>query len=729
MGDVFPSDLGQNLNRLRIEAERKQADVAKHLKVDTSRVSRIETGDFSPTMEEVASFLHAVGSKSALDYLAFLQQEWYILDRPIFSHPDRNVLWDAEQTLQRLAAFANRPEMPRTLRGQAEMHEHALRESANYLADRSHTIAYIGDIGVGKTSFLCSQIGLLLPESDKSGLHSRMVLEVGGGGTTVCEVHVSQGVDYGIKVEPMEDAEVYRLATEFCEGLWARANGRTTMDQTSQEGEDTDQEVGVSREVERALRNMAVLNRVREKSADGKPYWVDPVPTLAKQFDNRDAFRAEVLQKLGLWNRMDREIWFKESSDNENLARLKVAFTQINNGRHPNFSLPERMHVIVKRPVLLNDHYTINVVDTKGVDKIAVRPDLQRFADDPRTITVLCSKFNSAPDLSLQGFLKHLLEIGLEQALKDRLALLVLPRADEALAMKDDSGVAVETADEGYLIKEDQVAMKLTSLSAAALPVYFSNIGADNPRDLSKALLTQVQNLRASQAQRIATIASAVDDLIANEAREHTQLALQEVTRRISVFAQNNEVIPGQTRRVYQTLLNTVNQANARTVWASTRRSGRWSHLNVYYYLGIGATSDVRRRADTLFTELNGILKNMRDDSELAPAYPFIEVLLSNVVGWRTAFLESVRHAGELSFRPTLEDDDKFWIRCEQLYGRGLPYRAQVAQALGEWFDQEKHQPLHTAFEGRVQKAWRHEVVDQLLRATQRDMESTVLVA
>lgn len=720
MNSSFPSDLGATLSQLRSETGRKQIDIARYLKVDASRVSRIENSDFSPTMIEVASYLQAVGTEDAHSYLEYLEKDWRILSRPPFRHPDYVVLWHAEQALQRLHTFLDRPEVSRTLRGQAELYWHTLERCAAYLLSREHTIAYVGDIGVGKTSFLCTQLGLMLPETDKGGLQSRMVLEAGGGGTTICEVRVSQGSTFGIKVEPMEDQEVYRLTTEFCAGVRSRAQGNTVQ---RDGGDDSEQEIGVSREIERALRNMAGLNRTREKTPDGKLRQVDPAMALARDFDTLDTFRAEVQQRLALWNRTRREIWFAGELEAEALAWLKTTFTQINNGRHPDFTLPMRMYVIVRQPIFPGSDYKLEVVDTKGVDKIAVRSDLQHFTTDLRTITVLCSKFNSAPDVSLQGFLKHLQDMGLDQALQERIMLLVLPRSDEAMAMKDDAGNPVETAEEGYEIKQEQVSMKLPALAAGEAPIHFSNISADDPADVSAALLNQILRLRAAKAQQIASLANAVQDLIANEEREHAQLALKHVTRQLNLFATNHPHVPGRVGRIHQTLLKAVGLANARAVWASTRRSGTWGNLDVYYNLGIGATAEARLRTDTTFTELHGLLQQMCADSEFAPAHSFLETLQANVSGWRTAFLEAVRHAGELSFRPTLEDDSGFWLRCADMYGRGLPYRQRVEEEFSNWFDHAERQVLYDAFEVRVQTAWRQEVIKPLLEATQQEPE------
>ena len=48
----LPANLSESLSDLRKLAGLKQSDVAKKMRVDTSRVSRIETGEITPTDNE-----------------------------------------------------------------------------------------------------------------------------------------------------------------------------------------------------------------------------------------------------------------------------------------------------------------------------------------------------------------------------------------------------------------------------------------------------------------------------------------------------------------------------------------------------------------------------------------------------------------------------------------------------------------------------------------------------
>jgi hypothetical protein len=119
---------------------------------------------------------------------------------------------------------------------------------------------------------------------------------------------------------------------------------------------------------------------------------------------------------------------------------------------------PQRISVHVPSEVLRKHGYALEIIDTKGIDRAAIRPDLQACIDDPRCVAVLCSKFSQAPDDSLQGIIEHVRDRGATQAVRKRVMMLVLAHDSEALGMKDDSGVLAETEAEGYELKREHVA-------------------------------------------------------------------------------------------------------------------------------------------------------------------------------------------------------------------------------------------------------------------------------
>jgi len=89
------------------------------------------------------------------------------------------------------------------------------------------------------------------------------------------------------------------------------------------------------------------------------------------------------------------------------LAWLQEVFRDINNGLHPDFSLPHRIEVIVPDAPLGEDVVTITLVDTQGIDDVAGRADLEQHFDDPHTLVVLCTKFEDAPSIHMRELLRR----------------------------------------------------------------------------------------------------------------------------------------------------------------------------------------------------------------------------------------------------------------------------------------------------------------------------------
>ena len=89
------------------------------------------------------------------------------------------------------------------------------------------------------------------------------------------------------------------------------------------------------------------------------------------------------------------------------LRWMQKTFIEINNGRRSDIALPRLIDVVIPDDVLSEETFGLSLVDTKGVDQTAVRPDLEARLRDPRTLTVLCTRFNEAPGPTMQRFLEH----------------------------------------------------------------------------------------------------------------------------------------------------------------------------------------------------------------------------------------------------------------------------------------------------------------------------------
>lgn len=698
----LPPDIGTALAELRGDVSISQGEIAAKLGVNSSKISRVESGRFAPSNNILKAYIEAIGTRAARDYLRYLKIEWKFVPRPAYDHPNRMALYKAERYLQKVEDFLSEKEVSKLLTGQAQMYKQALQREAEYLSSTAHSLAFIGQIGVGKTTALCLLTGLVLPDK-KASLMQKVVLEIAGGRTTICEVRVRSDSRLGITVEPLPEADISKLVEELCIGLLERSKSKG------------DQEPTVSEEIARALRNMSGVSRLPPKGPGDKPGTSNPLAELVQKFQTRESLISEFQSRLQLWQRTRRELWYEGATKSSaGLMWLKQTFKEINYGRIADVSLPRRINIHLPRKLFNFPPYELEVVDTKGVDQSAVRPDVKHWLDDQRALTILCSQFNGAPDVPMLGLIKHLVETGSDPAFRERGALLVLPRPGEALAAKDDSGESAHSDGAGYALKGEQVKAALQGFGLGHVPVYFFNASSDDPKPVLSALLKQLRLVRTRHARRVTEISQAVDTLFQDGERVRIEAAQQEVNKSLRIFVDQHHDLPPRKRRADDALLEAVRTAHPRTLWASTRRGGHWSNLDVYYYLGAGASTDARLRASAAFDGLAELVRNKLGDADLEPTHGFLKELQSNVVYWREKFFAAVRDAGARTFRKSLESATELWTTCEDLYGRGMPYRQDVADHIRDWFEDSDREALHTALENAIQRAWRDQVLAEL---------------
>lgn len=115
---------------------------------------------------------------------------------------------------------------------------------AALLLKREHQVAFIGSIGIGKSTAICRLAGLEVAATD--GPHPAPILEAGAGGITICEVHFRRGPSFGLIIEPSGDEETRADVTDFAEYV------RGT-DAAAAEGEGEEESQDISKEVERAI--------------------------------------------------------------------------------------------------------------------------------------------------------------------------------------------------------------------------------------------------------------------------------------------------------------------------------------------------------------------------------------------------------------------------------------------------------------------------------------------
>lgn len=704
------TETGTILAELRGASGLTQRQIAERMSANQTRVSRIEAGDGDEA--DITAYLAAVGTPEAEALAQLLALEWVHLPRPSLRHPDLEALVSVERGLGQVREFLDDGQVPTVLAGQAQLLDRRLEEAGRYLLSLDHEVVYVGEIGVGKTTAACRQAGLVLDEATASDLKG-MLLDTGGGRTTLCDVRVETGERFALTVEPVSDEEIYKLVGEVCKGVFEKLSGETSPSTV---------EFRPAEEVERALRNMAGLPRPA-RARKGIVAAPDPAAELAKTFETLDAFTAEFAARLSLWRRSRRTVEFEGIDARSGRQWLRATFTGINNGRHEDFSLPDRITVTVPFALVSDARLSITVVDTRGVDGSAVRPDILLHMKDPRAVTLLCSKWGSAPDPSAQALLTHINETDADPALLDRVAIVALARLGDALSMRHDSGEAAEDVAEGYEIKLGQVEDALQKIGLAGINAFAFDASADDPGDLTAFVLERIVAVRKAQADAAQATVAAIAQMVGNRAEAEAMAALATVSGNLTRFADRKADLRGARRHPYERLLGAVTSLHARTVWAATLRNGRFWNFDVFQYLGDGAAAEAKIRSTEVVAGLTAIIESDLDNGELETARGFLMQVRANAAQWEADFVNAARHHGAAVYLQPLSRAQELWDACEHDYGLGMGgYRDGVADRLRTWF--EDNVELREELERRVARAWETSFIAPLRQAAGLSGES-----
>lgn len=628
------------------------------------------------------------------------EKAWLKLPEPPPGHPDQTLLWEAEQAIQSVAELAAKPDIRNAFARRLDNYSSALEQAAYLVRQTEHNIAFVGDIGVGKTTALCRAVGLEVPSGMLGQQQPASALESGKGGTTICEVRVVNGPDYGLIVAPRSESELQREVREFAHYLMPTRESQR------------DGETGVSKEVERAIRNMSGLTRPRRRGAGaggggGRP--VDPARNLAEKLSDENALVAEIWRRMDIPNRTRRELRYADAAA-EPLRWLQDNFRRVNNGRHPEFSMPRRIDVTVPARILDAETLSISIVDTKGIDGVAERGDLETHLNEPNTVAVLCTSFNNAPAVSVQQLPERAVKANFPD-LDTKTAVLVLAHPGEALGMKYDDGELVDEAWEGYDLKREQTELQLSSADLPRTHIAFFNAMEDDVQQFNKFLLELVAGRREMHCGRLEDVILGAMELVDNYENEQARAVQRQAARHLTVWLENNRQVGQFAEPLEDSLFQAIGRAYASSLRASVRRNGDWSNLDYKHHLGYGARAMTADVVSVKANAFRAIATNLLQDPELEEASQLVQqarrILASGVAG----LLEAAETLGEEAHADYMEPDDPFWIRCDGEWGQGPGYKNRVVGHHRGWFD--ANQEIATDISEVVGERWQ-QILDQV---------------
>lgn len=662
---------GRYLATVREAAGLTQSQLAQAVTFSTATLSRIESGDKLASYEDISALLKAIGTPKAAELTEFLNQEWDEVTRPEFDHPNRGALWEANLALRKVAALRRDPNLKAVFLRQIDLYEGELRRVIKLLVTRDHQIAVIGSIGVGKSTAICKLTGLL--RIDEPKLDRQIVLETGAGGITLCEVHIAQGPRYGIRIVPRSEESIRRDVEDLSDYIVTQAKPVSPSVEQEEEG-DT---LGLSKEVVRAIRNMAGMTE-RRRELNGRRVRFDPAKDLAIQLGSAQELCVHILTKMDLLRRNRRDAWYPENHPHPPSAWLQEIFAAINNGRHPEFTLPHKIEIIVPEPVLNTQELAIRIVDTKGIDQTAERQDLECHFDDSKTLVVLCSRFNDAPEIALQTLLRRAKDSGARD-IAPKTILLVLARPEEALAVKHDDGVRVEDEQEGCELKRDQIRLRLSQQGLADIAVEFFNAREERPDELRELLIRKIEEHRTYFANQITHLVEAVDNLSDNRQDEQIRMVFEHVMSDLRSWIRGNRQIELSQEGVQQPLVAAIDGTRyASTIRAAVRRYGDWYNLDYYHHLAFGVRRLAVEQIGARIEKFKVIANNLRNNDDLSPAKEFLEGVNRRLDALIDESYRRIQSAGREAFKQTLAKHSAFWDQCEERWGQGTGYRVAI---------------------------------------------------
>jgi transcriptional regulator with XRE-family HTH domain len=695
--------IGKILARLREEANISQKQLAERMNTSPSKVSRMEAETVPLSEQEISQYLKALGTTHSTEFMNYIPQEWFRIPKPPFFHPSRQALRIADVALAKIDELRGEIDPNNVFYKELDMHYQTIVRESEYLLLTDHTVACIGRIAVGKTTAICGFSRLKV--KDKPLLHAA------GGRSTICEVQIQQGPEYGVSVEPVSEDELYKYIYDFCDYLLS-----ITADKDDRKKFVDAENFSLSTEIERCIRNMAGLTSTVRKKEDGHET-EDLAVNLINELKGAgatgrdklgDELKMQVLLRLNIDNRKKTEIWFSPDSDEDPLFWLKDNYFKINHGRHPEFAIPKRITINIPEPVLGYGKLNLTIVDTKGVDDTAKREDLETHLNDPRALTIFCSRFLDAPDETTETLIERAISLGIKDRLLNETAVMVLPRGDEAVSVNTFDGSQIEEAEVGYMIRENDIRQNLMKYDLRDLSIMFYNEQKEASEKVKNFIIGRVEAIRKAHEDRIEVVARTIVKVSENVKDSQARSAYSAVLKTLTAWIKTHKDV-SHIGNAHQSLIDTIleKRTYASSVRASVNRYGSWSNLDYYYLIGTGARAETVKSISSMLSELYANIDTMQARDDLEPAHEFLQELKLYCKSEAENLYKEIQSLGKDIFREKLTNRDDVWNALQARWGQGPGYKIDISANTARWFDEDEQKRVYELVQERVAKSWR----------------------
>jgi predicted ATPase len=581
----------------------------------------------------------------------------------------------------------------------AEYWINTLRDKQKFLDDHAHSIVFIGSVGVGKSSLIAVAANLLIDENltDRASLKKNAVLSTGAGRTTVCEVQVrtrqENETGIGLIIEPFSKKDIQQEIAIYAETEWSRRQSEAVKGKNEREP--------TPEEIQRVIRNMTDYNITKQQKGE-KRSTLDPLDELIPKFDSHEKLKEHLLERVNLEKRTKTEWWWNTDQVG-NLQALKTCFENINYGKEPTAMPPDRMTVVVPKPLHGSDAgLEITLIDTRGLDNsLESRPDLNEYLRDQRSIIVLCTAFKDAPNSTLRTLLHTMADNGeLREAIPR--TVLVLIDQDDAQQVNDaegdrEFGQALKI-EECYRVLEDAIledagfSGKINKKNIIA----FDALQDDRNR-LQLAIDNSLAQLRQKEENEKRKLLKEANSFIENAAHELRPGLCDKVDEQLKeTMAQHLLTSAPPLRTPLEGLLVAILETRyASVVYASCRRNGDYSNLNLYAAIRAKASREATQWLDKLINPVLSKLDELKQEESFALVHDYITLQARQYQDARLKVIGDYADRLEKQVKNKLSHDEAIWNKCANEWGKGGGFKDKVLAHLKKWESRQQDITAH----------------------------------
>jgi hypothetical protein len=577
-----------------------------------------------------------------------------------------------------------------------------LKRIKKLLQIEKYDLAFIGKVGVGKTTSICHLFNLLSEEEKIFDVEGekitdkaiKEILSTGSGRTTICEVIIESSKLTSIKIEPYSEDEVREAIEIFATITWKKAKS----DQVDDSDDELSSSDALPAELQRAIRNILKL-----KKSSHKGNKIDQAVELAKTINSYKLYRDELVYRANLMNRNITHLAPRSaefSNEDKEKKWIEDTFKKINLCLFDDVSIPKKICINISPNIMDFSQYPFaSIIDTRGIDEGKIREDLSHYIrNKDSTICIFTERFSDVPSNVINLIGKYLtLE---SKDINTKMVLMTMPRKGEASKIMGAQGI-VSNKEEGINTRKDQI---IDAFDGKSIPFLEENIyfydclqfydeedktlkGKFTSEHIKRSrsnFLDQLSDViyrrKFNLEKEVELLAKLVDQIQSGKTNPEEIHRISSLKKTIEEH-QDKHFSPDLTSEFIKDLKS----HHVMVFRAINNRCGIYERGGVNIFFDAQSLTEdlIRQRFSEPKSEIVGAIKNTQEAaSEHSGLKPVLQVLRDQIDQlYEEAIIklgEYIRDYLENARLAPLDHSNDFWVNVYERWGNGKGYRNDV---------------------------------------------------